>query len=528
MSAGSHFSTPVTLTLGEAGTQTGWVVGYAAIIAKWQLPVPQPMKRTLVSERNRRLDTTAWRVLPNRYLPEDRSDMPMMQALYHHLVFALKYEGVDLLVFSKMWGCLQSEELLELVQIEPLGKYARRIWFLVEWTTGRRIEGKRDLEKKSYVPAVDEKLQYAVDGVKSSRHRVLNNLPGTSWFCPLIFRTPTLEQHIQTDYIGQNRRRMAAMQRDLAQRAASFLLLKDSKASFTIEGESPDSRRADRWGVAIGEAGQNDLSADELVRLQRIVMQDTRFATTGFRQQGGFVGEHDRHTGQPIPEHISARPEDLPDLVDGLIDASRILTAQVFHPVLAASVVSFGFVFIHPFADGNGRLHRYLIHHMLAKKGFSEPGAVFPVSAAILDRIDAYREVLQSHSRPLLPFIEWQETADHNIRVMNDTRDYYRFFDATAQAEFLFDCVRDTLEDIVPREIEYLSRYDRFRRSIQSEFDMPDKKVSVLVRFLEQNEGVLSKRARQQEFKMLELEEVEKIEHAFATIFQDGENPGPA
>jgi Fic family protein len=57
-------------------------------------------------------------------------------------------------------------------------------------------------------------------------------------------------------------------------------------------------------------------------------------------------------------------------------------------PVVAAAMLAFGFVYVHPFEDGNGRIHRYLI---LAKRGFNPPGMVFPVSATILDRIDDYK-----------------------------------------------------------------------------------------------------------------------------------------
>lgn len=107
--------------------------------------------------------------------------------------------------------------------------------------------------------------------------------------------------------------------------------------------------------------------------------------------------------------------------------------------MLAAAIIAFGFVFIHPFEDGNGRIHRYLIHHTLAKKHFSQQGIIFPVSASILNHIDVYRIVLEQYSHPLLDFIEWKETKDHNIEVLNETIDFYRYFDATLQAEFLYD-----------------------------------------------------------------------------------------
>ena len=88
----------------------------------------------------------------------------------------------------------------------------------------------------------------------------------------------------------------------------------------------------------------------------------------GFRKKGGFVGEHDRVTGEPIPEHISARWQDAETLIAGLIDTNNMLEKEEFDAVLMATKTAFGFVFIHPFEDGNGRIHRYLIHHILAVK----------------------------------------------------------------------------------------------------------------------------------------------------------------
>jgi Fic family protein len=473
----------------------------------------------MVSENYRSERDESWLVFSVSYLPQDHADITKIQALYNHLVFALKYEGVNLLVFAKLQEQLSSEELLDLVNIEPLGQYSRRIWFLLEWVSGKQIAGKSDISKKSYVPVVDTKLQFAIAGIKSSRHLVLNNLPGTNQFCALIRKTEKIEQHLSKSYVEENRKQLAGIRKDILQRASAFLLLKDSKASFTIEGESPKSKRAARWGSAIGQAGLNDLSKEELIRLQHLVIENTRFVQMGLRKKGGFVGEHDRVSGEPIPDHISAKSEDLDELVDGLIDVNQMLIKDDIHAVLAAAVIAFGFVFIHPFEDGNGRIHRYLIHHMLAKKQFTDQGVIFPVSSSILDHITDYQKVLESYSKPLLDLVEWVETKDHNVEVTNETKDFYRFFDATKQAEFLFDCVADTIKNIVPHEIYYLANYDSFKAYMEEEFEMPDKLISVLARFLEQNQGVLSKRAKEKEFSMLTELEVKRIETTYTEIF---------
>jgi hypothetical protein len=181
--------------------------------------------------------------------------------------------------------------------------------------------------------------------------------------------------------------------------------------------------------------------------------------------------------------------------------------------------LAFGFVYVHPFEDGNGRLDRYLIHHVLAEHGFNPPGMVFPVSAAILDRIADYRKILESYSARLLPLIEWEPTDQGNVRVLNDTGDYYRFFDATPHAEFLYECVEWTIEVDLPAETSFLKGYDSFRRRVEDIVDMPDSTVDLLFRFLRQNDGTLSRRAREREFAELTEDEVARIEATYAEAF---------
>ena len=189
-------------------------------------------------------------------------------------------------------------------------------------------------------------------------------------------------------------------------------------------------------------------------------------------------------------------------------------------PVIAAACLSFGFVYIHPFEDGNGRIHRYLIHHELAVSGYNPPGLVFPVSAVILKRIDEYRDVLQSYSHKILPLIDWEITEDKNVRVQNKTDYMYRFFDATPHAEFLFSCVKETVDVDLPEETCFLQKYDEFRRSVESLVDMPAPTIDLLFRFLRQNDGHFSKRAKQKEFSALREDEIKYIEELYQRVME--------
>ena len=110
----------------------------------------------------------------------------------------------------------------------------------------------------------------------------------------------------------------------------------------------------------------------------------------GFRTEGGFIGDRDRTTMEPIPDHISARNQDAELLIDALIETNKLLEESEFNAVLTAAIIAFGFVFIHPFIDGNGRIHRYMIHQILAKMKFAQQGVIFPISASILDHFASY------------------------------------------------------------------------------------------------------------------------------------------
>lgn len=506
----NRFSGPVTVfherTLPERATPAG----YAALIDAFQLQVPIPTTLSATGEHHRIRIAGGWRILTPRHAPAP--------SLEGHLTFALKYEGLDLAVLKRLFQAVGPRCIEAMVHSKPSGAYSRRVWFLYEWLLGHRLD-LPDAEKGAYAKVVDPDQQFAIEGETSPRHRLWNNLPGTSAFCPLVFRTETLTRFVEMDMARLAQAAVAAVPRDLLARTAAFLLLKDSKSSYAIEGERPPQDRIQRWGRAIGEAGRHPLSLDELLRLQAIVIGDTRFVKLGVRDEGGFVGEHDRETHLPLPDHISARAQDLPALIEGMI-AFAGGPALNIDAVIAAAILAFGFVYIHPFADGNGRLHRYLIHHVLARRGFTPAGVVFPVSSAILERIDKYRAVLEEYSKRLLPFIKWAATPDGNVNVQNDTADFYRFFDATPHAEFLYECVRRTVEEDLPRETDFLRRYDRFRIVVESIVDMPDRTMDLLFRFLHQNGGILSKRARESEFSLLTDEEIKSLEGAYAEIFQ--------
>lgn len=496
---------------GRVLPEPGALAGYGAIWEHFDLRVPLPPRMAAIAQRHHKTETDAWLMLTPRHAPES--------SLSGQLEFALKWEGVNLGILKALFRILPPGDLVAIIRRKPTGIYTRRLWFLYEWLMEEElpIDG---LGKVGSVPAADPKHHYVLpNGPISRRHRVSDNLPGTRAFCPLVRRTESLEELRKLRLGDQARAILGRSHPDLVARAAAFLLLSDSRASFGIEGEQPAHDRVERWGQAIAEAGSVPLSVREFERLQSVVIGDDRFVKLGIRDVGGFVGDHDRHSGAPIPEHICARPGDLQDLLEGMVTFSERALAGGMDPVVTATCLAFGFVYLHPFEDGNGRLHRWVIHHVLAASEYNPPGIVFPISAAILRHIPEYRTVLESYSKPLIRFIEWQPTAQGNVEVLNDTADYYRYFDATAHAGFLYHRVKDTVETDLPEGVGYLEAYDRFKAGVEGVVDMPARTIDLLHRFIRQGHGTLSERARSKEFRALTDEEVDQFESLFRDCF---------
>jgi Fic/DOC family len=461
--------------------------------------------------RGNQREEGGWTVFDKRYWPGD--------TFADHLTFALRHETIDPLLLKRIFAAAPQAELEELVRAAPTGIHARRAWYWYETLTGRRL-AVDDAPNATAIDLLDAKAYFTGKGRLSRRHRLRDNMLGNGRFCPVIRRTRTLTEFLAQDLAGEARETVGRTGAHLIARAASFMLLADSRASFEIEGERPPRNRLERWARAVLQTGRNRLTLEEIMRLHGILIEDTRFVRASLRQNGVFLGERD-HDGDPLPEFIGARPEDLPDLMTGLLQANDRMGQEALDPVLQAAATAFGFVYVHPFEDGNGRLHRCLIHHVLAERKFTPPGMVFPVSSVMLDRIDGYRNTLQGHSGPLMPFIEWRPTPDRNVEVLNDTADLYRYFDCTEEVEFLYACVARTVRHDLPREIDYLRRHDDAIRRIMDAVELPDRLAENLLMFIRQNKGNLSKKRRENEFRQLRDDEVQLLEGIVREAFAD-------
>jgi len=492
------------------------LVGWAALVQALglQAPVRQP---SCVSEKHiggSQREEGGFRIFDKRYQPGGRfSD---------HLAFALRHENIDLLILKRAFEAESKADLEEYVRSTPSGTQTRRAWFFYELLTGQTLDIE-DAPNVTAVDALDAKIYFTGKAKLSRRHKVRDNLLGSGDWCPVIRRTKQLEVFTALGLADRAAETVGRTGQHLVTRAASFLLLADSRASFEIEGERAPRSRLERWGKAVLQAGKNTLTLEEIIRLHRVLIEDTRFVFPGLRPDGIFLGERD-HLNDPLPEFIGARPEDLDELCTGMLVANNRMRDDGLDPILQAAATAFGFIYVHPFQDGNGRVHRCLIHHVLAERKYTPPGMVFPVSSVMLDRIDDYRKTLQTHSASLMDSIEWRPTAEQNVEVLNDTVDLYRYFDCTQAAEFLYACVQRTVERDLPREIDYLRRHDEAMARIMEMIEMPDRLAQNLILFIRQNDGALSNRKREQDFSALTDEEVHRLENIVQDAFDGFDN----
>ena len=507
-------------------------VGYAWLVEQYRLPAMPLLLRSRLQSRVRGRETRT----------DGHESLQLFEPKYHpgetlagQLRFALKYEGVNLQVLALLFEQTGAKEISQWLEASPTSVYARRAGYLFEWLTGRELQHATP-ERSRYVPVVDADLQFALpDGDRNKRYRVIDNLPGCKQFCPLIRKSEALQRWTVLNLKERTRQVIAKYDVDLLRRAAEFLYLKETQSSFEVEREKPSHSRAQRFAGLLRLAEVDEpLTAEKLAELQNAVI-DPRFHEFHWRAEQNWIGD-DLGYRKKIAL-VPARPEDLPGLMDGLLfTANRVRNAgwlksedhgsnqgesdAELDPVVLAAMVAFGFVFIHPFMDGNGRIHRYLIHHVLAQAGFTPRGIVLPVSAVILANLDRYIECLEIFSKSLVQKTRFDPDAPAIPAVGNDAV-YFRYFDATPQVEFLYWALERTVTTDLPREIDFLLGYDRAHTALNARLDWPRNTLGLFIRLVHQNGGRLSETKRRSHFDWMTEEELEGSENLVRQAFSE-------
>ena len=485
------------------------LAGYAALIERYDLDVIPNWHKSLVTASGiHRIDSSRdviEEVYPFKYWPGD--------TLGDHLEFALKYDGTNLALLAGLFHKVGEEALLEYVRSKPTGKYARRLWFLYEFLTGKTLP-LDNLKQGNYIDLLEPDKYYTVTPVRQiRRQRVNDNLLGDRRFCPTVRRTDTLRDFEKADLPKRCRQVVSGYSPELLKRALVYLYTKETKSSFEIEHIKPISTRTERFVALLQMAEREDFCRKtRLIEVQNRIV-DARFREPDYRLSQNYVGETVVWQKEKI-HFVCPKPEDLVNLMNGLTAAHERMNTGGVSAVIHAATVAYGFVFLHPFEDSNGRIHRFLIHNILARRDFTPEGVMFPISASMLKNPIDYDASLEAFSQRIMPLVEYSLDKDGRMTVHNDTAIWYRYIDMTPQAEALFRFIDQTIYTELAGELAFLANYDKTKKAIQEIVDMPDRQIDLFIRLCLQNNGRLSARKRVSHFDFLLDEEIARMEQA--------------
>jgi hypothetical protein len=286
------------------------------------------------------------------------------------------------------------------------------------------------------------------------------------------------------------------------------MTLRESKSSFAIEGEADQADRIQRFADVLARRtgeGALPLNNAALAQLQsEILGRRTTLQQFGLRQSPVFVGEVVRY--QEVVHYVAPPADDMQAMLDGLAVFWHRTQGQ--SAVMRSAVLAFGFVYIHPLADGNGGVHRFLVNDALRRDGVVKEPMVLPLSSLITsDAAErrAYDRILDTISRPLMgvlagvyEFAATQTTYPDGIRsnfVFKGepiARPVWRYMDLTRHVIYLADVLARTIREDMREESRYMRSHARARVAIKDIVEMPDMQIDRIIRSVEANQGKLS------------------------------------
>lgn len=429
---------------------------------------------------------------------------------WEHLVFGLTHEGMNiplLFQFFKDKGALETKKF---IMSNQAGKYHRIVWFFYEELLAEKLDIP-DTKVGRYTEVLKESEFFTGTPLKIKRYKVVDNRIGHNILTPLIrkgeFNKTSAEIKSRTKLL------LDQYSPRLVQKSVNFLYAKETKKSNEIEREHPDMKREARFIELLKRAYELEgINEEVIVELQNAIV-DQRYAAKSYRDFQTYIGASDIF-GNEIVHYICPKGEDNRELMKQFEKMCKdIIEDENIDPIVASTIISFLFVFLHPVEDGNGRIHRFLIHYVLSKKDVTPKGMIFPVSAVIASNMDKYENVLESFSKELVPMISYELDEKSEMTVLDEeTKHLYYGIDFTKALKFLFWAIEETLENDFKKELEYMKLFMESKDEIRKVVDIPDRKLNNLINIIITNQGKLSHNKRKSLFNELTDEEVQRIE----------------
>jgi Fic family protein len=158
------------------------------------------------------------------------------------------------------------------------------------------------------------------------------------------------------------------------------------------------------------------LDSAAVLAMHRVLMASHLDVAGQWRRQQVWIGPGD--AGPRIADYVPPRYESVPVLMD---DLTGFMARNDVPVLVQAAVAHAQFENVHPFADGNGRTGRALVHAILRNKGLTVHATV-PVSAGLLTDTQGYFDALTAYrGGAVTPIVSMVATAA--IRAIANSRE---------------------------------------------------------------------------------------------------------
>jgi len=434
----------------------------------------------------------------NTSLAIPRHVAPQTEDPLEHLLFAIKHEGTDLAILTQTLEKLNPGTLLTALRGAPNGGYIRMACMLWEHATGQTLSNLPAIGGP-VVDVFDPEKYITGPSQRDMKWRVNFNGLGTPAYCATVERTSAIEAGSKANVLAQVNEFLGSLQPGLMDRALSWAYLHETEGSFAIEREAPDEDKARSFVKLLQQAHEGrPITEQYLVDLQTSTVSNPFNKAVQFRIRQNWLRGPAR--GAAGVTYVPPPPGLANELMTEFMTfANEAPQWPDLDPVITASIASFGFVYIHPFMDGNGRISRFLFHKALCQSGRLANGLILPVSVAMKRQEDDYLKTLKRFSLPTREFwnVRWIAEGDYDCQFTGH-ESIYRYWDATDCVEFGFRMAQQALDVELHQETIFLQRYDQMYRHINDRFDVQGNDLADLILMCIKNNGKVSKNRRKQ------------------------------
>lgn len=466
-------------------------IGYAYLKDKLNLRILDIQDESRIGSVNSVVDLPGGGRLAPKNMAPDEED------LIGHLLFALKHEGTKLQVLSEAMKHIPALDMCNAIKASPSSAYLRKAGYLWETFNKADLDIGAPTAGGNYIDLYDEKKYITGPSEKVKKWRVNFNGLGSIAYNPEVRRTPEIDSYIKERILDKTNEYLRTLDKESIDRALSLAYLSETEKSFEIEREVASPTKAQTFVNLLKQAHEKTpLTEDYLSELQSATISNDFEKAASFRSEQNHLRKSGLRGSNSV-SYIPPPPDLCNELMTHFMEMANELPKERVDPIVAAAVASFGFVYLHPYMDGNGRLSRFLFHHALCMSGNLEKGHLLPVSVAMKKNEQLYLQALESYSKPSRKLWDarWIGEGDFDFTFKGE-ESTYRYWDATPCVEFGFKMAKEALEIHIKNEVEFIAAFDHIWKKVEADFDIKGSTLHILIASALQNNGEVSKNKR--------------------------------